>query len=211
MPVLKNPKHEKFAQNLVEGMPASRAYIAAGYKSVGNVAEVCAMQLLRRPLVQARVSELKEAVSEVAVQRIGFTLADVIAELGKIAFVNMADFTRPAADGSIVLDFSTMTRDQAAAIGEVVIEEFMDGGGDDARQVRKTRFKLLDKKGALVDIGKHLGGFVTRTEVGKPGEFEDKSDAELRSIVEGVSGRAGARRKGSLGTGTTPPPKALRH
>ena len=47
---------------------------------------------------------------------------------------------------------------------EVVVEDFVDGRGEDARDVRRVKFKLADKKGALVDIGRHLGMFIDRRE-----------------------------------------------
>jgi hypothetical protein len=57
--------------------------------------------------------------------------------------------------------------------------EFLDGRGEDARQVRRTKFRLADKKGALVDIARHLGMFVDRREQGRPGDFAALSDEEL--------------------------------
>jgi hypothetical protein len=39
------------------------------------------------------------------------------------------------------------------------------------------------KRKALVDIGKHLGGFVTRKEIGGPGQFDRMSTDELREAV----------------------------
>jgi hypothetical protein len=39
------------------------------------------------------------------------------------------------------------------------------------------------KRKALVDIGKHLGGFVTRKEIGGPGQFDRMSTDELRKAV----------------------------
>jgi phage terminase small subunit len=54
-----------------------------------------------------------------------------------------------------------------------------------------VKFKLADKRAALVDIGKHLGMFVDRTEItGKdaaPIEIIDLSNRtveELRAIVQ---------------------------
>src|SRR5712672_3014311 len=69
-----------------------------------------------------------------------------------------------------VLDWSKLTRDQAAALIEVTVEDFLDGRGEDAREVRKVKFKLADKRGPLVDLGKHLGLFKERVELtGKDG------------------------------------------
>ena len=42
----------------------------------------------------------------------------------------------------------------------------MDGRGEDARDVKRTRFKLADKKAALDDIGRHLGMFTDKIKVG---------------------------------------------
>src|SRR5580704_3313330 len=44
-------------------------------------------------------------------------------------------------------------------------------------------YDLDIKRKALVDIGKHLGGFVTRKETGGPGQFNRMSTDELRQRV----------------------------
>jgi hypothetical protein len=54
-----------------------------------------------------------------------------------------------------VLDFANLTRDQAAALQEVTVETFMVGAGKDAREVRRVKFKLAEKRAALVDLGRH--------------------------------------------------------
>jgi phage terminase small subunit len=106
----------------------------------------------------------------------------ILEELAKLAFANMADYMRVGADGDPVLDFSKLTRDQAAALVEVTVEDYLDGRGEDARKVRRVRFKLADKRGALVDLGKHLGIFKERVEhTGKDGgpvEVKQVADIE---------------------------------
>ena len=57
------------------------------------------------------------------------------------------------------VDLSTLTRDQAAAIQEVTVEDYKDGRGENARDVRRVKVKLSDKRAALVDMGRHLGMF----------------------------------------------------
>jgi hypothetical protein len=37
----------------------------------------------------------------------------------------------------------------------VTVEDFLDGRGDDAREVRRVKFKLHDKRAALNDLGRH--------------------------------------------------------
>jgi hypothetical protein len=61
-----------------------------------------------------------------------------------------------------VLDFSRLTRDQAAALVEVTVEHFMDGHGENAREVRRIRFKLASKIDALELLGKHHRLYVER-------------------------------------------------
>jgi phage terminase small subunit len=88
----------------------------------------------------------------------------VVAELATIGFANMADYMRVGPYGDPILDFSALTRDQAAALVEITVEDFKDGRGKGGRVVRRVKFKLADKRGALVDLGRHLGMFVGRPE-----------------------------------------------
>ncbi len=60
MAPLRNPRHERFAQALFEGEPASRAYETAGYvPNDGN-----AIRLKGNEKVKARLPELQEAVAK---------------------------------------------------------------------------------------------------------------------------------------------------
>jgi phage terminase small subunit len=49
--------------------------------------------------------------------------------------------------------------DDWAAIEEITTEVYWDGRGDEAREVRKTKFKLHSKLVALERMGKALGMF----------------------------------------------------
>ncbi|MCJ2084617.1 terminase small subunit [Methylobacterium sp. E-005] len=151
MPVLSNSKHERFAQAVAEGQSASQAYVTAGYAAnEGN-----AGRLNRNERVRARIEEILQAGAEKA----GVTVARIVEELAKVGFANMQDYMRASPAGDPYLDFSGLTRDQAAALGEVTVEDFKDGRGEDARDVRRVKFKLHDKLSALEKLGKHLGMF----------------------------------------------------
>lgn len=200
MPVLSNAKHELFAQGIAKGSTVTDAHAAAGFKrNDGNASKLAA-----RPEIQARVKEITGAAAE----RAGVTAERVLAELEKLAFSNMLDYQRIDADGLPYLDFSTMTRDQAAAIAELHIESRPDplardaeeeqepqvhGGSlrrkkaspDDGRpapEILKVRFKLYDKRAALVDLGKNLGLFKQQVQ-------HDFSDP-LKALFERVCGTA---------------------
>jgi hypothetical protein len=56
MPILKNPRHEAFAQALARGMSATAAYVDAGYKA--NPGNACALKSQQH--ISKRVAELQE-------------------------------------------------------------------------------------------------------------------------------------------------------
>lgn len=153
---LKNEKRELFAQELAKGATQEDAYRAAGY--AGDKTAACRAAAFAD--VRGRVEEIQAraaAKAEVTIER-------VLRELALIGFANMEDFLRIGPDGDPYYDFSTMSRDQAAAIAEVTVEDFKDGRGESARDVRRIKLKLADKRAALVDMGRHLGMFRDRIE-----------------------------------------------
>jgi len=74
---LKNPAHERFAQNIVKGMTLAAAYEAAGYKR----SEKNAARLRKVEGVATRIAELQTAVAEKTV----ITVADITQRLLNIA------------------------------------------------------------------------------------------------------------------------------
>jgi phage terminase small subunit len=111
--------------------------------------------------IQSAISEAQKKRSE----RTNITADRVLEELAKIGFLNMQDYITVQGDGTAYIDLSTLTREQAAAIQEITVDEYTEGRGEDARDVRKVKVKLYDKKSALDSIGKHLGMFVDKHEL----------------------------------------------
>ncbi len=64
MPVLKNARHERFAQNKAKGMSIGLAYTAAGYKATGHSAEVSGARLLKNVEVRNRIAELQGSTAK---------------------------------------------------------------------------------------------------------------------------------------------------
>lgn len=54
-----NDRQRLFAQHLVSGMPAGRAYEKAGYETTGNTSEAEASRLLRNPKLATYIEELR--------------------------------------------------------------------------------------------------------------------------------------------------------
>lgn len=125
----------------------------AGYSEA--TASQMAYKLMQRP----RVKKLIKREMDARAKRCEMNADEVLQELGKIARANILDFARIQADGTAVVDLSAVTREQAAAISELIVDEYADGKGEDRREVKRVKLKLHPKEPALVDLGKHLGLF----------------------------------------------------
>ena len=69
-----------------------------------------------------------------------------------------------------------------------MVEDFTDGRGDNARNVRRVKIKTLDKLNALDKLGKYLGMFVDR--INLTGEIGIK---RIERVI--VDPKAGRKRK----------------
>lgn len=162
MPVLKNPKHELFAQEIAKGVTLESAYASAGYSPSRKNAQ----RLRTNEGVSRRIEEILSR----AAQKAGVTVERVMAELAKIGFsdirkavqwgegiaVRDADGNDTIANGVALIGSSEIDDDTAAAISEVALTR------------EGIRIKFHDKRAALVDLGKHLGMFRDKVELSGP-------------------------------------------
>lgn len=155
-------KQQAFVDEYLIDLNATQAAIRAGYseKTAGSTGS----ENLQKPEIAEAIQKAVAKRSE----RTEITADNVLKELAKIGFANMDDFIRTTDEGDAYVDLSELTRDQAAAISEITVEDYKDGRGDDARDIRKVKFRLNDKRAALVDIGRHLNMFVDRKELTGP-------------------------------------------
>ena len=201
MPILQNARHEAFARAIVEGKSARAAYRAAGYQAKDAAVDAAASRLLRNAKVAARTAELKGDAARAST----ITAARVLDELAKLAFSNMLNYMAIGADGEPRLDVSALSRDRAAAIHELLVEtrkEERENGPPAV--IVKTRFKLADKRGPLVDLGKYLGLFKERVEhTGKDsGPMEVKpvySDIEVARWIGRLLNKVAAASPSKIG------------
>lgn len=170
------PKQERFVAEYLVDLNATQAAIRAGYSA--NNADVTGPRLLGNVRIATAISEKRRAISA----KLEVTAERVIAELALLGFANIQDFMKAGTNGEPYLDFSGLTRDQAAALAEVTVEDFVDGRGEDARDVKRVKFKLWDKRQALVDLGKHLGLFVEKISLNVTGNLPHSLDEMLAAI-----------------------------
>lgn len=148
-----NVKQQRFVDEYLIDLNATQAALRAGYSPLTSYAQ--GARLLKHAEVAKAIAERQGKL----IEKTGITQERVLNELALIGFSNMQDYMRVGYDGDPTLDWSNLTREQAAALSEVTVDEYKDGRGEDARDVKRVKFKLSDKQNALVNIGKHLGMF----------------------------------------------------
>lgn len=153
-------KQRRFCNEYLIDLNATQAAIRSGYSK--KTAQAIGWENLSKPLIQEFLQERLLAREK----RLEITQDSVAQELAKIGFANMADYMKPGSDGDPILDFSLLSRDQAAALSEVTVDTLK--GADSEKTIQRVKFKLADKRAALVDLGRHLGMFPTKVEHSGP-------------------------------------------
>ena len=67
---------------------------------------------------------------------------------------------------------------------EVTVDDYIDGRGENAREVRKVKFKLGDKRAALMDIAKLFGWIIEKRENRIVDEFDSMSAEEISAWLD---------------------------
>ena len=139
---------------------------ARAYQAAFNCAEItahaAASRLLRKdPLIAEAVQAGMAALGH----RFGITAERVLGELAKLAFANPADYFTVQEDGTAYVDLSALTREQAAAIAEIQVDEYVEGKGEETRNVKRVKIKLVDKGVNLERLGRNLKLFTDKVEV----------------------------------------------
>lgn len=147
MSVLKNPKHEKFVQEIVKGASQRDAYKAAGYDAKTDAAaDAAASRLLSDVKIRARLNEFQEKAAEKALLSKKWVIERLVENVER----------------------AMQAREVLMAGGEGTGEYKYEGS------VANRALELL---------GKEMGMFVDRKEVGLPGDFSRMSDEDLRQHV----------------------------
>jgi hypothetical protein len=164
MPALKNPKHELFAQELAKGKTLEEAHRAAGY--TGN--RSAASQLKQKLNISQRVDEILAAREEKHAQ-------STAKAIERASLTKQWVIERLVANVERSMQAESVKDDEGNATGEYHYQ------GNVANR-------------ALELLGKELGMFIDRKEVGEPGEFERIDDPdELRRRLLELAEAAGER------------------
>lgn len=145
-------KQKRFCEEYLIDLNATQAAIRAGYSA--NSAGQNADRMMKNDEIRARIDT---ALAERS-RRTGVTADRVVRELAKVAFVNADD----------LIDTETATlrmgasEDDKACIASVKVKTSVGGDMD----ITEREIKLCDKLKALELLGKHLGMFTEKVEVG---------------------------------------------
>jgi len=164
MPVLKNARHERFAQELAKGKTATEAYTAAGYKGDRTAAS----RLSSNVNIAARVAELQSKTvkkAEITVQ----SLADELEEARAIALAEKQSSAAVSATmgKAKLFGFGIERRHLSGTVSVInITSEQLRRLSADELAALETAYPVLEKLG-LVAAGDQGG------ETGEGGEPED--------------------------------------
>ena len=152
-----NDRQQSFIREYLDpngaNLNGTQAAIRAGYSPK------TASEQASRLLANVKIANEIERLRARRAGRLEITADRVLRELALLGFSNMQDYIGTTEDGSAFVDLSELDRDRAAAIQEITVEQYMVREGEDSKGVRRTKFKLADKRGSLELLGKHLGVF----------------------------------------------------
>lgn len=161
-----NAKQLRFAQEYIIDLNATQAAIRAGYSA--KTAKEIGYENLTKPHISAEIARLQAEVAD----RHGVTVDRIVRELAILGFTDMGDYMR-IDGGEAWFDWSALPEGATRAISEITQETTPRADG--RPEVLKTKFKLYNKRDALVDLGKWLGMFIDRHEVNdKRGIIKDE-------------------------------------
>ncbi|QLJ16264.1 terminase small subunit [Pseudomonas putida] len=192
-------KQQRFVEEYLIDLNATQAAIRAGYSK--KTANEQGSRLLANVSVSAAVAESMKSRSG----RTGITQDMVLKELAKIGFSDIRKVVRwgetqlrliggEEDEGDVLVPYHGL-----ALIDSSAIDDETAGAIAEVSQGKEgLKVKLHDKKGALVDIGRHLGMFVPAGHADLDAELKrleiEKKRAEIKRLQEdGDEGQAPQR------------------
>lgn len=142
-------KQRAFIEHYLSCWNATEAAISAGYSK--KTARSMGCENLTKPNIR---EEIEKRMSELAM-----TANEVLFRLGKMARSSVDDIVKMDEKGHISLDFAKAKENGSIHLIKSIVPT-----------AHGTKVELHDQRGALVDIGKHLGMFVNKIDHTSGGE-----------------------------------------
>ncbi|RAU81972.1 terminase small subunit [Pontibacter arcticus] len=139
------PKQQRFCLEYMKDCNATAAAIRSGYSE--KTANEQGARLLANVSIQQEVQRLQKQVED----KTGIQVKQLVQELAKVAFADMPDLINP--ETGELKDLKSLSPAQRAAIQEIT-----NHGG-------KVKVRLHPKLTAIDMLMKHLGGYVTASDL----------------------------------------------
>lgn len=149
MPVLKNPKHEAFAQAVAGGMEAGKAYRKV-YKSKAKTAETSGPRLFRNVAVKARVRELQEETSKT----IAFTKQEALEFLADVIRTPIGDIDETS---PLCQEYTVDEINSGGGQGKLRRGNAPEGNERRGDSILRTKLKMPSKLDALKQMAQLCG------------------------------------------------------
>jgi phage terminase small subunit len=146
-------KQSLFIKEYLCDLNATQAAIRAGYSE--KTAQVIGAENLTKPVI---ADAIQKAMDERA-GKLDITAERVLSELAKLGFGNIQNLYT---DEGRLIPIHQLSPEVSATITEVT-EKVISAEGENT--VLERKYKISDKRAALVDLGKHLKLFTDKTEV----------------------------------------------
>lgn len=142
---------KRFVDEYLIDLNGAAAATRAGYRA--KDAASMGSYLVKVPRIAQSIKERQEARAA----KTDDLAARVIAEIEKLAFASLGDIVETGKDGNPRYRFDKATPGHMASISGLDIDEYMDGHGENARQVKKVKVRYHNKVDALTLLAKHCG------------------------------------------------------
>lgn len=151
---LKNAKHEAVLQHYFSDPQrvGYRAYAAVYSKSSEKASRAAFSRLLKTANFAERLAFLQNSAADNNVM----DLNEVLVELSKLGRSNIQNVIVGGDNtGDVVETLRDLAPEHAATIQELTIETYLEGGGDEAREVKRVKVKLHGKHAPLAELRRH--------------------------------------------------------
>lgn len=182
-------RQRRFCEEYIIDLNATQAAIRAGYAV--KTAQEQSSRLLSNVMVQAEIQRLQRERSE----RTQIRADRVLREIACLAFSDIGEILDFTGTDPRLRPACKIPEHARRAISSFKVRRYVEGPGEESREVEVTEFKLWSKDSNLEKLAKHLGLLKDQVEVtGKDGgpieaTLIDQSLARLRQ-ARGEPGNA---------------------
>lgn len=170
---LANAKHEAVLQAYFKqpDRVGFKAYLVVYPQSSDGAAKTAWSRLLKKADFAARLKFLDGQITEKVVDDSVMSAREVLQELSKLG---RSSIKNVVVGGDTTDELVDSVRDlpdeHAATVKSLTVESYMEGSGDDAREVKRVKIELHDKRGPLRDLAQHYSLLTEKHEhTGKDG------------------------------------------